>query len=1331
MLEVVMTNYVTENIVLPYFINNIPQIKELFKNDPSLKERFQSCYEHALKKWQPDDYVCKSLIHHKYAYLEDICDSLNKQFVWGNGELMKLFEEELFKDEVCRSFILKNKTDDIYNVAFANNSILHEIHGFLHNKRNLIKRGLYSHEPVKGYIRRYCTTGNDLNKFDFFLNNDTPKYALSDYVIGSVDESNNKYILYSGAQTGKTFELNNLCWELQESNLFLPISYEVKTAYSLKQNDIPNERYIEEKEIVIIIDGLDEINGKERDDLLREIASYAHDNPDIKMVLSCRSNYRRNDIMSYFKDLYLNDLSLKDVKDHINSKLGTDNILLSQIENTGIWEYIWNPFFLNVLIDAYRSKKKLPENRSDIYELFFEESYRIEKEDKNILGYYQYSSVQAKKLLQRVALAMSMMNNQFLTNEEFEKCLGNDKNKIKECERYDIIRHENDRYFFINSALREWLVANFLYDKGLDVVKTISVNSNGKVKPEWYNIIILWISMFHNKDKVSQIVEWLKSACIELVMYSEKESVEEEVRNRIFREILLEYKSLGIMFAYVCSNEHNYLMRFGQSVESVRFMINELKNESVNTAYYADLICLCKELDWGLLKIENEDLFNELLVVLNGKISEQINYGDAEGLNYTYIENAFFAKAEYVESYYNIVKDSDNYGAISSMMRLIYRTRLGDKYIYYILDKEKFVRNQHNGITTTLVFRGDVYNALSTVNSIEGIKRILKHDFKDPQNIQSLEWNSYCNMISQCLKCSVNFIKSGDKELVRLVEFCFMKHFSIYSTSYERDVNVGILLDCFKNFYKETDMFVSLKKEFDDNIENFIQENKDKEVYDLTAKTALWMTPKDVDDYYKNFDKTSQVHRKLSYWLMQCANKEIAQRAYDNDRILFQESDVVKQKRLKKEKNFNAFKDYEKFREQIYSFINESSGINYRELHKKLYGDDELSVYVYYFLILFSDSDDNINLEDAKKQIENHDFYEDFFMKVISEDIIDGIDSYLIDDECIERCNKTAEKDIRKFLSNDDSSYNIIEAIKFILRGNFSLKDDELVRLLQYYFVHIEKNDEALFSESYYFFDYLKENLPVDLLSEAIINMLEVRKIYQQTGPVLIFAEYIVKRRVDKGYDVLIQYIQNNPQVSVQICNLMLEEKVKVDEIKALSLKMDITRKLDVFNSMVTSRNVDKEWIRKNIESEYKKYQDQNLNNAIKILLRLGSRDALRYVSENESALDVDYDYTFNYSSLDDVAFLVDILTKVHGRRNYYDSTEISILNSFENIASQSKECLQKVCEVLASIALKDERFKFINKYIKLWENKDFEVLTNIEDVISIINLCESNKSKI
>ena len=111
-------------------------------------------------------------------------------------------------------------------------------------------------------------------------------------------------------------------------------------------------------------------------------------------------------------------------------------------------DFAKQPFFLNVLIDTYRENKVLPKDRAGIYELFIKKSYKKEKKEKGTLTSYSADSDEVIIMLERVAVAMSLMNRQTLSEKEFGKCLYDDRQKIEECKRYSIIKFEDDSYSF-------------------------------------------------------------------------------------------------------------------------------------------------------------------------------------------------------------------------------------------------------------------------------------------------------------------------------------------------------------------------------------------------------------------------------------------------------------------------------------------------------------------------------------------------------------------------------------------------------------------------------------------------------------------------------------------------------------------------------------------------------------------------------------------------------------------------------------------------------------------------------------------------------------------
>ena len=72
--------------------------------------------------------------------------------------------------------------------------------------------------------------------------------------------------------------------------------------------------------------------------------------------------------------------------------------------------------------------------------------------EKNVLTIEKHSFEDSVKLLERVALALSLMNVQTLVYEELKKCLDNNESNVTECLRYDLLRNEDGHFSFKYNA---------------------------------------------------------------------------------------------------------------------------------------------------------------------------------------------------------------------------------------------------------------------------------------------------------------------------------------------------------------------------------------------------------------------------------------------------------------------------------------------------------------------------------------------------------------------------------------------------------------------------------------------------------------------------------------------------------------------------------------------------------------------------------------------------------------------------------------------------------------------------------------------------------------
>lgn len=1274
-----------------------------------------------------------------FQNLESLKSYLKREEHINEQELIELWADELRNNELCYKFVIELKVDAISDTAHENNDLIHglynkadEILGWMGNTVvSRPKKGLLKHKPVEGYIRRYCTDEQDGNNFLRYLLKNQERYTLADYVTSELNKENNKFIVYSGAQAGKTTELKNLCWELQESGLFMPVSYEVKSSYDLKQEDMPQSRWIDGKEVVVIIDALDEINGKEREDLLKTINSYAHDNPDMKMVLSCRSNYRRDDQLNAFHELFIESMSYEDIKAHINNKVGGGNTLWKMIAEQELLDFAKQPFFLNVLIDAYKEEKVLPKDRNGLYRLFIEKSYNKEKKEKGTLLEYRTNSEEMIAMLERVAVAMSLMNRQTLSELEFSKCLDNDMQKIEECRRYSIIKYEDDVYSFAHNAFREWLTATYLHSRGLAKAKQLASLPNGRIKPEWYNIIMLWMGMYGHdeKERIQENIDWLRVASMDLIIYADSSSLDRDTKDNIFISILQEYKNLGIRMSNILTDDYRDMLNFGQSKTTIEYIADELKEAEPGTAYYADLMCMCYFLNWTVLEKSSEEVFEKLLGVLDDITMRNLKEKPTGDLQYLYLGNDFFFKGKYVRRYYELFKASTNYDAIKVMISLVHRSGMVDEYVDFILEKENYVQNQRKGNTTHVVSRDEVYAALGAVENVESIEKVLKHEFVNHLYYYDSEWSRFKEMVESLLKKAARLIKmENHQSLLDAIEESYLRTFPdlYHHVNEHQDVLIA-----YRDFYKETGIAKKEKASFDKigkaHLGDFERRADIKETF---LKSGLWITKEDLDDYYSKLDPNNDVDRGWAGWLSACPYLEIASYAREKYKDFFPETEYEKKSRLRQQSHFDSLADYNIFKQRVLEILDRTETDSRDGLKKVLKEDEEnpWNSYVYQFYGQYISRDGSFSREDIVRAVKDKTVYDSFFMMIVRNCMHMPFRANLVDDEARKRMVATAKTIVEEIGKGIRCEWEYEEAaLKLMLEGNFFVDEDTLIALIPLSELSVSKDIGRGFNESYTLFEYIEEYVGQDLLGHHVIRLLRNTDRWKERSTGVRMAEYVIKNRISEGYQMVFDLITNGCKSDEYLTEQMIKSGIMVDEIKAASDKMETSQQLAVYATVCKDLG-ERTWVKEKLEQRISSFEGYERKQAIRILLAIGCIDALAFIVEHPELLDDYREYNFCYSDVNAATLLIQVLDICHQQKYNYDHVNTSILTSLETIAVQNEESLNEVKRVIRGLIGKDAYYKFLNRYLILFENKYYEnhsPIKSIEKVIDMMNLVE------
>lgn len=848
-------------------------------NGPQFEKRLCGCLKKAINRWDGNNKIKQKLRSYKFSSISQILQVLgNPEAAEAYEGLPDLLKDEIIKDDVCAKAMatwkLMELADNSFPLARDTNTL------YIESLLKLPAKGRKSHSRQEGYIRRFVSTDSSGIDFESLIGDNKARRTLKDYVKG---EGNGKIILYSSAQSGKTTELNQLCWELQESGNYIPIIYDIINNSFLSREDLPTVRFVDEKELVVLFDGLDEVNGNLFYETAEVIRGFVADNNGFKVVISCRSNYNLENVLPGFQPLYFEDLSTSDIKEHIRRRLGPDNNLLNQICDNNLLNFAVTPFFLNCLIEAYRTDGRLPKSRSEIYRFFLQQSYNKERRKKGMKGLPFPEFEDVMKGARMVAMCMSMMTVQSMSMRDLAICLEHKEAHMDALIRCDILKREGDNVTFSQNAFREWLAASFLSECTTEKIRQLTTFPNTQLKPEWNNIVLLWLSMLNGKEAVREAISWLNVAAKDLIVTIDTRMVEESTRNEVFKAVVLNFKSLNSRLPYRENMERD-LARFGQSEASIRFLISEIKQTEPGNPHHSNLMEICNNLDWRLFLFQNEKLAEELFMSMLEK--ELVAAREMEvhwGYHQNAFENGIFGEERFFTRIFDALKSSDRYYIVDELIRLIYRAGRTDECIDYILQKEGMLHDQHTGFSSYAVSRSPIYQSLSMVEKPESIRKILSHKFYNIYSRYSYEAREFGEMLKRCLDKAADFILKEKLPPDVLEDFLLFKKKNRFDAEDFDSLNLyGHLRNCYiKAGLRERGMGL-----FYQGLNNLKAKArqvkvKENEIWKIFVYASLWMDEDNIRHDLDKFDRCSEEDLAVASWYALIYDPELSRFAQD------------------------------------------------------------------------------------------------------------------------------------------------------------------------------------------------------------------------------------------------------------------------------------------------------------------------------------------------------------------------------------------------------------------------------------------------------------------
>ncbi len=556
----------------------------------------------------------------------------------------------------------------------------------------------------------------------------------------SIIKSKQKIILLGDAGIGKSKELKNVEYQFSknDSSLFpVLINLNKYGANELTSLFLDDWDEIPKNQLLLLMDGFDEVESKYRNDLIKQIELFCDKYPESRIVIASRTNFYnsedKNDAkvgtLKYFESYVLIKLSYEQyqeyAEEHIkkNSKMFWEIISLNKMH-----DLLGIPFYLVYLVNRFNSEGNLPNSRSEIFEdiirsriVFDEEHYRLKLGEEQLPDRNKIL-----KELERVALAMEMLGRNHLTNDEYMII-------VPQKETRELLKHKvlfnkkNSNWEFEHQSFQEYLAAKFLSDKSYQKTKLLYTFKPDykKIIPSWTNTLSFLLSMSNDES----FKKWIINNEPELTIKFELDRLPEKTRVIMFKKVFKDYKQKRNWINY---QKYRFieLAKFGQSKTIVVFLLNQFKQENHYTTWGNAINLL------GYMDIPSElgsKVRNKLL-----KIAITYNNPTIQNDAMMALSALKFNSKKVVDTLVNEFQNSENDWIRYGLYSLLNDSKYVSENVKLYLDGIAYVRSRfsNKGESRLGNETWELERGLSKITDTQAIKSILRYFISNPRDLE-------------------------------------------------------------------------------------------------------------------------------------------------------------------------------------------------------------------------------------------------------------------------------------------------------------------------------------------------------------------------------------------------------------------------------------------------------------------------------------------------------------------------------------------------------------------------------------------------------------------
>ena len=525
----------------------------------------------------------------------------------------------------------------------------------------------YINQPIIDRKLRSITTEN---KLTFWENNE---FSINDII-----SCNQKILILGDASCGKTIFLKDIVDKINETDFYFGIYKSINTFSNeedLENYFLKNYILINKKRIILVLDGLDEIEERFRKDFIKKSKNFTDENNDITIILSCRSNiYNEIKILKEFKEYALCDFNKNDIIKYFKMcELDFNNI----INDSKYREYgflLHNPFYLNIICNHYKKTSKLL-NRASIIDCAIDDIF-VEDKEKYSITLDDIDSIQLsqKKLIQKLGFVLECLGRNYITDKELKEFAKKEYTYLTYC---GLLRKEGNNWSFIHNNFGEYLASKELRKYNFKEITKIILDKK-QIKFSWHNTLGFYLA--NNQDE--KLIKLILENNPKLICNIEKDKFSNEKKLLFFKKIVEPYMNKKIWVTWDILHDNKFAEFF-----AIKDIYNYLCDVVQKNEYYVNTNNALEILISLVYYIKDDNLKDLLTKVL---LSNKYNkYHKKQALHI--LANAKIGDKDFLLNIINQLKSEENQYLRAGYFYYINHMNLVDEFINDIFNYKTVV----------------------------------------------------------------------------------------------------------------------------------------------------------------------------------------------------------------------------------------------------------------------------------------------------------------------------------------------------------------------------------------------------------------------------------------------------------------------------------------------------------------------------------------------------------------------------------------------------------------------------------------------------------------